>query len=96
MKSFEYVITYPATNPNDFPFKPIKELQTLVRTFQGSGFADDCTVTIHRGGTSANVLSLMSLVGMGLLRGDHITVTIEGENEAAAAPAVEEFFKANL
>lgn len=96
MKSFEYVITYPAADPDDFPFKPIKELQNLVRTFQGIGYGDDCTVTIHRGEMYANVLRLMSLTNMGLLSGDHITVTIEGKNEAAAAPAIEAFFKANL
>ena len=45
---------------------------------------------------SANVLRLMALMQLGVKCGDTVKVTIDGEDEAAVAPIVEEFFKANF
>lgn len=91
MKSFEHVLAF-LTDPSDstnFPLDSASKLMRLAKTFKSA-------VVIHRGGQSCNVLRLMSLFQMGLPHGDHITVTIEGEDEATVAPIVEEFFKANL
>ena len=38
----------------------------------------------------------MKLMGMGVKKGDEVTVTVEGDDEEAAAAAIETFFKANF
>ncbi len=43
-----------------------------------------------------NVLKLMALMKLGVKCGETVTVRVEGEDEAVAGPAMEEFFKANL
>ncbi|MCD7750836.1 MAG: HPr family phosphocarrier protein [Lachnospiraceae bacterium] len=56
------------------------------------------TVTVARkdNGKSADVKKLMQLLALGIKCNDTIEVTVEGEDEEAAAVALEEFFKANL
>ena len=54
------------------------------------------TVTIEKGGKSVNVTKLMMLMGMGIKCGDTVNFTVEGEDEEAAAKAVEEFMQNNL
>ena len=54
------------------------------------------TVMFVKGEKSAKATSLMKLMGMGIVKGDEITVTVEGEDEDAAAAAIEAFLKANL
>lgn len=49
-----------------------------------------------RGDKSSNALKLMALMGMGVKCGDTVTVTVEGEDEDTAAPALEAFFKEHL
>jgi phosphocarrier protein len=53
-------------------------------------------ITIEKSGKSVNASRLMALMGMGIKCGDAVTVTVTGEDEAAAAAAMEDFFKANL
>ena len=38
----------------------------------------------------------MKLMGMGIKKGDEITVQVEGDDEEAAAAAIEAFLKENL
>ena len=54
------------------------------------------TVTVIKGDKSSNALKLMALMGMGVKCGDTVTVTVEGEDEDTAAPALEAFFKEHL
>ena len=54
------------------------------------------TIMLTKGGKSVNVLKLMALMGLGVKCGDTVSVTVEGEDEETAAPAMEAFFKANL
>ncbi len=54
------------------------------------------TVTIVKGDKSVNALKLMALMGMGIKCGDTVTVRVEGEDEEAAAPALEAFFSEHL
>ena len=53
-------------------------------------------ITVEKDGTAVNVLKLMALMKLGVKCGETVTVRIEGEDEAVAGPAMEEFFKANL
>ncbi len=56
------------------------------------------TVTIARkdNGKSADVKKLMQLLALGIKCNDTVTVTAEGEDEEAAAAALEAFLSANL
>ena len=54
------------------------------------------TITLEKDGKSVNVTKLMMLMGMGVKCGDTVNFTIEGEDEEAAAKAIEEFMAANL
>lgn len=54
------------------------------------------TITVEKDGTAVNVLKLMALMKLGVKCGETVTVRVEGEDEAIAGPAMEEFFKANL
>lgn len=54
------------------------------------------TVTIECNGKSADARKLMALMGLGVKKGDTVTVKVEGDDEADAAAKLEEFFKANL
>lgn len=54
------------------------------------------TITLTKGEKSVNVLKLMALMSLGVKCGEVVTVSIEGADEDVAAPAIEEFFKANF
>ena len=53
-------------------------------------------ITVEKDGTAVNVLKLMALMKLGVKCGETVTVRVEGEDEAVAGPAMEEFFKAKL
>ena len=54
------------------------------------------TILIHKGEKSAEAKKLMALMALCILKGETITVTVEGENEEATASELEAFFKENL
>jgi len=54
------------------------------------------TITISKGDKSAKATALMKLMGMGIKKGDEVTVQVEGDDEEAAAAAIEAFLKENL
>ena len=85
MKTFDYTITDPVglhARPAGLLVKEIKKYSS--------------TVTLTKGEKSVNALKLMAIMGMGVKQGDTVTVTIEGDDEEAAAAAIEAFFKANF
>jgi phosphocarrier protein len=53
-------------------------------------------ITIGRGEKSADAKKLFAMMGLNVKHGQEITVTAEGEDEAAAVAALEEFFSGNL
>ncbi len=50
------------------------------------------TCTMEKDGKSADLRKLMALMSLGIKCGDVITVTVEGDDEEAAAAALEHFF----
>ena len=64
----------------------------LVKTVKG--FAS--TATLEKDGKSCDMRKLMAVVGMGIRQGETVTVTAEGEDEAAAIEAVEKFLTENV
>lgn len=53
-------------------------------------------ILIEKNGKSVNATKLMMLMGLGIKCGETITVSVTGEDEEAAAAALESFFKENL
>lgn len=56
----------------------------------------DTTITITKGKSTAKATQLMKLMGLGVKKGDTITVTAEGPQEDAAIAAMETFLQENL
>ena len=58
--------------------------------------AKQYTATLEKDGKSCDMRKLMAVMGMGIRQGETITVTAEGEDEAAAIEAVEKFLTENV
>ena len=56
----------------------------------------DSKITISAKGKSADATRLMALMGMGIKKGDQVTVTVEGGNEDSSCAAMKTFFEENL
>lgn len=54
------------------------------------------TVSIESKGKTADAKRLLAVMGLGVKKGDQISVTVEGADEAAVAASLEAFCKANL
>ena len=85
MKQFEYTVTEPV----GIHARPAGLLTKEAKKYKS-------TITLTKDGKSVNVLKLMALMGLGVKCGDTVSVTVEGEDEETAAPAMEAFFKAHL
>ncbi len=85
MKEFKYVIT----DEVGIHARPAGLLAQEAKKFNS-------TITFVKGEKSAKATSLMKLMGMGIVKGDEVTVQIEGDDEDAAAAAIEEFVKAHF
>jgi len=85
MKEFKYVIT-------DEVGIHARPAGLLVK--EAKKYASD--IVIAKGDKSAKATSLMKLMGMGVVKGDEVTITVEGDDEDAAAAAIEAFMKANF
>ena len=53
-------------------------------------------ILIEKNGKAVNATKLMMLMGLGIKRGETVTVTVTGEDEQFAAEAIEKFFVDNL
>ncbi len=58
------------------------------------GFTSE--VSIQKGEKKASAKKLFAVMGMGIKKGEEITITIEGDDEAAAAAQIESFLNENL
>ena len=85
MKTFEYTITEEV----GIHARPAGMLSREAKKYKSA-------ICVLKDGKSANILRLMALMGLGVKCGETVTVTIDGEDEEACAPAIEEFFKNNL
>lgn len=85
MKSFEYTITDEVgihARPAGLLVKEAKQYEAVIK--------------ISKDGKSAEAKKLMALMGLGVKKGETVTVTVEGGDEEAVAAKMEEFFKNNL
>ena len=58
------------------------------------GFAS--SVKITKGGKTVDAKKIFGLMGLGVKQGEEVTIDVEGEDEEAAAAALETFLKENL
>lgn len=85
MKEFKYTIT----NEVGIHARPAGLLVKEAKQYES-------TITIIKGDNSSKATALMKLMGLGVVKGDEITVQIEGEDEEACFEAMEKFMKENL
>lgn len=86
MKTFNYVITDEVgihARPATLLAKKAKEMSATI-------------TLVNKDGKSAEAKKLMAVMGLGIKKGETVTVNVEGENEDAVAAEMETFFKENL
>lgn len=86
MKTFDYVITDEVgihARPATLLAKKAKEMSATI-------------TLVNKDGKSAEAKKLMAVMGLGIKKGETVTVNVEGENEDAIAAEMETFFKENL
>ena len=85
MTSFQYTIK----DPMGIHARPAGLLAKAAK-------ATGSSITITKDERTVSADRLLSLMGLGIRCGDTITVTVEGDNEAAAAQAIKDFLEENL
>ena len=85
MKIFEYTIK----DELGIHARPAGLLAKLAKSFASE-------ITIAKGPQAAGATKLIALMGLGIKQGDTVTITVRGDDEDAAAAAMQEFFEANL
>lgn len=86
MKTFDYVITDEVgihARPATLLAKKAKEMSATI-------------TLVNKDGKSAEAKKLMAVMGLGIKKGETVTVNVEGENEDAVVAEMETFFKENL
>lgn len=85
VKEFQYVIQ----DPVGLHARPAGLLVKQAAGFQSK-------VTIESGGKSADARKLIMLMSLGIKQGMEVTCKVEGDDEEAAAEALQKFFQENL
>ncbi|MDO4619120.1 MAG: HPr family phosphocarrier protein [Lachnospiraceae bacterium] len=85
MKEFSYTIS----DAEGIHARPAGELVKLAKGFKSA-------VTISKGAKSGNATKIFAVMGLGAKQGETVDFKIEGEDEEAAAAAIESFMKENL
>lgn len=85
VKEFQYVIQ----DPVGLHARPAGLLVKQTGSFSSK-------VTVESGGKSADARKLIMLMSLGIKQGMEVTCKVEGEDEEAAAEALQKFFQENL
>ena len=85
MKEFQYTVT----DPIGIHARPAGLLKAEARKYTSS-------VQVFKGDVSCDAVRTLKLMGLGIVRGDTITVRIEGADEEVCAAAMEAFFRNNF
>lgn len=85
MKNFEYTIT----DAQGIHARPAGLLVKEVARFVSK-------TTFSKGDKSADAKRLFAVMGLGVKQGDVISITVDGDDEDAAAFEIEKFLKENL
>ncbi len=81
--------TYRITDKEGIHARPAGELVKTAKEFASS-------VSVTKDGKTVDAKKLFGLMGLGVKQGMEITVQVNGEDEDAAAAALEAFLKENL
>ena len=82
-------IKYVVTDPLGMHARPAGLIVKMA-----SGFKSN--ITLDNGARKADAKRIMAVMSMGTKQGQELTVTVEGEDEEAAATAIETFLKENV
>ena len=85
MKEFQYTIK----DACGIHARPAGLLVKIVKGFSS-------TATLEKNGKTCDLRKLMALMGMGVKQGETVTVKVEGEDEEAAAAAIQQFLTENV
>ena len=85
MRTFEYTIT----DEVGIHARPAGLLVKEAKNY-------DSVIKVTKDGKSAEAKKLMALMGLGVQKGDTVTVSVEGGDEDTVAAKMEEFFRNNL
>ena len=85
MKTFNYVIT----DEVGIHARPAGLLVKEAKNY-------DSVIKVTKDGKSAEAKKLMALMGLGVKKGDTVTVSVEGGDEDTVAAKMEKFFRNNL
>lgn len=85
MKTFQYTIT----DEVGIHARPAGALAKQVAQY-------DSKVTLVKEGKTADAGRLLGIMGLGVKKGDTITVQVDGKDEEQAAGQLETFFRENL
>jgi phosphocarrier protein len=81
----EYIITA----AQGLHARPATALVKLAKNYRS-------VISLKKGEKTTRLNSLLNILSLALKGGDTITITAEGEDEAAAAAAIDTFFKEHL
>ena len=85
MRTFEYTIT----DEVGIHARPAGLLVKEAKNY-------DSVIKVTKDGKSAEAKKLMALMGLGVQKGDTVTVSVEGGDEDTVAAKMEKFFRNNL
>ena len=85
MKTLEYTITV----SNGLHARPAGLLVRKAQDF-------DCEITLRCGEKEASLKKLLAVMGLGVRKGDIVTVEIVGKNDERCAVELKRFFEENL
>lgn len=85
MKEFKYTIT----DSEGIHARPAGELVKAAKAFT-------CDIKLTKDGKSGDCKRIFGIMGLAVKQGMEVTMSFDGEDEAAACEAIEAFMKANL
>ena len=85
MQTFEYTIK----DPIGIHARPAGELVATAKKFTSAS-------TIAKGENQADLTRLFAVLKLGIKQGETVKITVSGDDEAIAAPALKAFLEKNL
>ena len=85
MKSIEYTIQ----DAQGIHARPAGELVKAAKAFE-------CSIKLARDGKSGDCKKIFGIMGLGVKKGNEVTLTFEGADEDAACEAISKFMQDNL
>ena len=86
MKSFQFIIR----DELGIHARPAGLLAKMAKEYKGT------TITVTKGDVTIKASQLMKLMGLGVKRGNEVTVAADGPDEDAAIERLHTFFEENL